>query len=210
MVYGWVNRLGGLGGETSGGEVGGGEVNSFWVGTRWVEVNLGGEVLVADLSGFEGFEFDVVCVGLAVDVEHEVNGVAEVGGAAVDAGFVGVVDEDDCGVFLVGDAPEGLEMGEEGEEGVLVCAGDDADEGVDDEDIGVGLGDEFFEGVDIFFEAEVEILHGGVVEGEGFGGVVGAHDLGEADREPKFADLFIDPEDMGEAGLAVEPGFPHG
>ncbi len=200
----------GLGGEAGGGEVGGGEPDALGVGAGGIEVDLGSEVLVADLSGFEGFEFDVVRVRFAVNVEHEVYGVSEVGGSAVDAGLVGVVDKNNGGVFLVGDVPEGLEMGVEGEEGVLVCPGDDADEGVDDEDIGTCIGDEFLEGVDVFFEAEVEVLHRGEVEGDIFWGVVGAHDLGEAVGEAVLADLFVNPEDMGEAGLAIQPGFSHG
>ena len=115
VLDGGGEGLSGLGGEAGGWEVGGRKINALGVGAEGFEVDLGGEVLVADLSGFEGFEFYEVGVGLAVDLEHEVYGVPEVGGAAVDAGLVGVVDEDYGGVFLVGNVTENLEIGKEGE-----------------------------------------------------------------------------------------------
>jgi len=172
-------------------------------------VDLGGEVLVADLAGLEGFEFNIICVRFTVNLEHEVYSVAEMGGTAVDAGFVSVMDEDNCCVAMAGDVTENLENRSEGKEGVLICAGDDANKWVDDEEFSVGLGYEFLEVMDVFFEVEVEILHRGVVKGDVLGGVVSVHDLGEAVEETEFADLFINPEDVGEAGFTAQPGFAH-
>ena len=62
VLDGGGEGLGGLGSEAGGGDVGRGEEYTLGVGTGRVEMDLGGEVLVADLSGFEGFEFDVICV----------------------------------------------------------------------------------------------------------------------------------------------------
>ena len=202
--------LGGVDGKTGLGEAGRGEPDALGVCTGRVEVNFGGEVLMGDVAGLDGLKFDEREVGFAVNHEHEVDCAAEVGGTAVDAGFVGVVDEDDGKVHAVGECPELLEDGDEGEDGVFVCAREDACERVNDDEFGVVDAGVDGEGMDIFGVAEVYPGEGGDVEAEVFGGIVGAHGLGKTDEEAVESGFFVDPEDITPLGLSIKPGFAEG
>ena len=197
-------------GEAGLGESGGGEPDAFGRVMRWVKVNLGGEGLMGDVAGLDGLEFDEGGVPAAVNHEEKVYSAAEVGAAAVDAGLVGVVDEDDGGVQLVGEGAEGAEDGDEGEDGVFVGTWDDASKGVDyDEGGGVptGVGGDSVDAVGV---AEVKPGEGSGVEGEVVGGVVGAHGTGKALEEAVAAALFVDPEDVGLVGGVIEPRLSQG
>jgi len=162
------------------------------------------------ITGLDGLEFDKGSVSPAVGHEHEVNSPEEMGAAAVDAGLVGVVDDDDGGEAFVSKGAEGTEDGAKVEDGVLVDAGDDTCKGIDDDEGGAGLVSGLRNDVDVLGAAEIETSEGGEMEGEVGGSVMGAHDLGKAGEEAELTALFVNPEDASLFGGAVEPGHAEG
>ncbi|KPK22590.1 MAG: hypothetical protein AMK69_19490 [Nitrospira bacterium SG8_3] len=143
-------------------------------------------------------------------LEHQVHRPAQVGGAAVDTPLVGVVDDEHGGAHLVRQRPQGAQDGGQVEDRVLIRAGDDPHEGVDDDEGSAGLVRLFTDGMEIILVAQVDAAERGQLEGEFSGGLVAAHDTGEAVEEAGLPTLLVDPQHVGAGGLALEPGLAEG
>lgn len=145
-----------------------------------------------------------------LDEEHVIHAGGKSGGAAEDALLVGVVDDQDGDIGLQTEAAQVGENGLDGQDIVLVCAGHDVVETVDDDETSV-------EGVGALDEGNDDIVFGKVVEGgrdEMERGcarrVEAAYDEGEARPSALQSAFFVHDKYWSRLRGAAEPGLASG
>lgn len=141
-----------------------------------------------------------------LDQEHVINAGGESGGAAEDALLVGVMDDEDGQVGLDAEAAQVGENRLDGEDIVLIGAGHDVVETIDDDETSV-------EGEGALNERDDDTFFGEVVEGRrdevqrrSTRRVEPAQDAGEARPGALEAALFIQNEGWRRLGGAAKPG----
>ena len=161
-------------------------------------------------AGFERAEMNEGLAGFGFDGQHEVDGASDGGGAAEDAGFVGVMDEQDSGVANLGQVAQVGEDGIDGEGAVLVPASDDIHEGIDDDEaggVGAGLLGQLF---GLAAVAQVVGAHADKVKQGAGRRLVGVEGGMQAGEHAGVAGLFVYDEDGGGVGRAAQPILPQG